>query len=268
MSMLRSLDRDSPIPAYHQLVRMLRARIVRGDWPPGTQLPTELQLAAEYDVSRSTIRQALTELAKGHFVVREQGKGTFALQAQQLLMTDLSLPLGLAQRSRRQGLVMVPRVLSIGITSEPPAQAFEELNADGPLIELSRLMMLDGSPAAHVISWIPADLVPGIEQTTLVDGSVSETLSAVYQFQLGRYDNQFEVISADAERSALLDADIEDPIILLSATCLSTDNVPLEFSRAYWRADRVRFRFGVDVGGKPDVSGKSAQRLPEVLRDR
>ncbi|KRE72731.1 GntR family transcriptional regulator [Arthrobacter sp. Soil762] len=261
MSMFRSLDRDSPIPAYHQLVRMLRARIVRGDWPPGTQLPTELQLAAEYEVSRSTIRQAMTELAKGRFVVREQGKGTFALQAPQFIMTDLSLPLGLAQRSRSQGLEMVPRVLSIGIASEPPAQAFKELKTDGPLIELSRLMTLDGSPAAHVISWIPAELVPGIDRNTLVEGSVSATLSSVYQFRLGRYDNQFEVIGADAERAEILDADIEDSVILLSATCLSIDNVPLEFSRAYWKADRVRFRFGVDVSGALDASAQSASRV-------
>jgi len=69
--------RDKAIPLYYQLETILRKKITSGDFPPEAPLPSEEMLAAEYGVSRITVRQALSYLEKDGYVLRQRGKGTF-----------------------------------------------------------------------------------------------------------------------------------------------------------------------------------------------
>ena len=63
-------------PLYQQIKEALLARIVSGDWPPGTFIPSESALSKEYGVSVGTLRKALDVLANELVVIRHQGKGT------------------------------------------------------------------------------------------------------------------------------------------------------------------------------------------------
>jgi DNA-binding LacI/PurR family transcriptional regulator len=62
------------LPASERLATALLERIERGDYPPGTWLPTERELAAEFHADRSTIRTALSSLADRQLIVRETGR--------------------------------------------------------------------------------------------------------------------------------------------------------------------------------------------------
>ena len=74
---MASLDKNSPIPLYYQLYTLLLNRIKEGELRPGDMLPTEVSLVEEYRVSRATVRQAILDLARNGYVVRENSKGTF-----------------------------------------------------------------------------------------------------------------------------------------------------------------------------------------------
>ncbi|WP_280554253.1 GntR family transcriptional regulator [Halomonas sp. 25-S5] len=63
-------------PLYQQIKEALLSRIVSGDWPPGTFIPSESALSQEYGVSVGTLRKAVDALASDHVVIRHQGKGT------------------------------------------------------------------------------------------------------------------------------------------------------------------------------------------------
>jgi multiple sugar transport system substrate-binding protein len=72
-----TIDRNSPIPIYHQLKTLIREQIESGTWRPGDRIPTEQELCQSYNISRSPVRQALNELAYERLVVRRPGLGTF-----------------------------------------------------------------------------------------------------------------------------------------------------------------------------------------------
>lgn len=74
---MRTIDRTSPIPIYHQLRRLIERRIKRGFWQAGDRIPTERELCETYGISRSPVRQALSELVQEGIVVRKPGLGTF-----------------------------------------------------------------------------------------------------------------------------------------------------------------------------------------------
>jgi len=68
---------SSLIPAYYRLAEDIRAKIESGDLKPGDMLPSETQLARQYEVSRMTVRQGISLLVKEGFVKSIQGKGSF-----------------------------------------------------------------------------------------------------------------------------------------------------------------------------------------------
>jgi len=69
--------KKGPIPLYYQLERALRKRIHSRNISDTQPFPTERQLCEEYEVSRTTVRQALMILEGEGLIKREQGRGTF-----------------------------------------------------------------------------------------------------------------------------------------------------------------------------------------------
>ena len=63
-------------PLYLQVKEVLLKRIVDGQYRPGELIPSEPKLAADFDTSISTIRQALSLLVADDVLVKKQGKGT------------------------------------------------------------------------------------------------------------------------------------------------------------------------------------------------
>lgn len=250
-----TVDRTLPVPAYHQVARSLKARIDHGDWRPGEKLPTEIELSREYDVSRATVRQALSDLSRDAFISREQGKGTFVLKTPTPLLHDLSLPLGLADRSRTQGLRLDARVTRLERTTRVSASVAEQLGLrpSEPVVALERVMSINDIPSALSLSWLPEALVPDLISTGLVDGSISTTLRDHYDLVAARYENLLEVHGADPGQASLLSVGVDSPLILLAAMSFTAAGKPLEASWTYWRSDRVRFRFDVHASG-PEVA--------------
>lgn len=64
-------------PLYAQIAVLLQNRILAGTYAPGSRLPGENELTEEFNVSRSTIRQALQELINKQYLSSRQGSGTY-----------------------------------------------------------------------------------------------------------------------------------------------------------------------------------------------
>lgn len=71
------LSSNSRVPKYAQIADIFRQRIARGIWTQGFRLPANEDLAAEFGVSRVTIRQAVDLLARDGVIGAQQGRGTF-----------------------------------------------------------------------------------------------------------------------------------------------------------------------------------------------
>jgi len=69
-------DRESDIPLHYQIGHYLRNKIIRGDWPAGTKIPSQRRLAKEFGVNRSTVVLALDELAADGLLQGNRGGGT------------------------------------------------------------------------------------------------------------------------------------------------------------------------------------------------
>src|SRR3712207_4985000 len=77
-----TLDRNSPVPLYHQLAQAIEQAIDDGTLAPGDRLENEGSLTRRLGLSRPTARQAIQELVKKGLLVRKRGVGTQVVHSQ------------------------------------------------------------------------------------------------------------------------------------------------------------------------------------------
>lgn len=70
-------DNKNRLPSYIPVYNTLYTDITSGMYEKGSLLPSETVLSSRYHVSRNTLRQALTILARDGYIYKIQGKGTF-----------------------------------------------------------------------------------------------------------------------------------------------------------------------------------------------
>ena len=73
----KRLDKDVPIPLYFQLEKLILEEIDNGNYPVGSMIPTEMELSQMFGISRTTVRQAISDLVREEHLYRIKSKGTF-----------------------------------------------------------------------------------------------------------------------------------------------------------------------------------------------
>lgn len=81
ISLLNKTASDSRLPLYQQLRDLFTQKIQDGQWSDSHAIPSELELAQEYEVSPGTARKAIESLVADGFLTRKQGSGTFVRRA-------------------------------------------------------------------------------------------------------------------------------------------------------------------------------------------
>ena len=80
-----SIDKNSGVPVYRQLVEEIARRIKSGELRPGDRLPPERELAAQLDIARGTVKRAYEKLAENHILDIGHGRGTFVSSHQDVV---------------------------------------------------------------------------------------------------------------------------------------------------------------------------------------
>jgi len=117
--MSRLIDPTNVVPKYYQLASILRDQIESGEWPPRTPIPSERQLEVNYNVSRTTIRQAIDYLERQGFLYREHGRGTFV--SPQKLQKGMQELTSFSEDLQRRGMTPGQLIRSVGLLIPPPS---------------------------------------------------------------------------------------------------------------------------------------------------
>ncbi len=129
---------------------------------PGTPVPPERTLAAEFDTSRTTVRQALQELVVEGRLERIQGKGTFVAKpkvSQALQLTSYT------EDMRAQGLEPTSQLLDIGyITADDRLAELLDIAAGGRVLRIERLRMANAEPMAIETTHLSAKRFPALRR--------------------------------------------------------------------------------------------------------
>ncbi|HEX5596448.1 MAG TPA: FadR/GntR family transcriptional regulator [Micromonosporaceae bacterium] len=85
MTLAPATDRPAPRQTrVRQVIEQLRQRILAGDWPVGSKIPTEPQLVEAFGVGRNTVREAVRALVHAGVLECRQGSGTYVISTDEL----------------------------------------------------------------------------------------------------------------------------------------------------------------------------------------
>ncbi|MFM6849444.1 MAG: GntR family transcriptional regulator [Terrabacter sp.] len=147
------IDRETPVPLYHQLAEQLSAAIGSGTLQPGDAFENEVAMAERLGLSRPTVRRAIQELVAQGLLLRRRGLGTTVAGRQIHRRAELT---SLFDDLRRDG-AGDPRteVLTHEVTTDDVAAAALGLPADTTLLHLVRLRLNGDQPLAILRNWLP-----------------------------------------------------------------------------------------------------------------
>ena len=161
------LDKHSSIPLYAQLREQIVEYIQDGVYAPGDKIPSEMEYCRELDLSRPTVRQAISELVADGVLVIEKGKGTFVAEEPERFRINHfdALSFSFLNFNTYEGVGLKPIKL---IEPDPKLDELFRLPPDQPHPGYwqAEWPVKDGKQIlGHCLSYIPVQLFPELGQS-------------------------------------------------------------------------------------------------------
>jgi len=236
------VDKTVPIPLYYQLKTQLLSLIESGVLKPGDALPAENSLASQLDISRPTVRQALSDLVDEGYLVRFKGKGTFVgkpkvkdrfLSKLQSFNTEI-IEKGMLPRTDVLALERIP--------GNAVCSARLGLPEDEPLIYLKRIRYADDEKVVYLETFIPYRKYSRLMQIDFTTASLYTSLETLYGVRVNRARREIEAVTLNQDEAKLLDIPIHKAVCLVTSVAYAENTeTPVEYSIARYRGDRTKF---------------------------
>lgn len=237
-----TIDYTSPIPYYSQLKQILSDQITNGVWKAGDELPSHSELCAQYNVSRSVVRQALKELEDEGKIIQRKGKlaSVTTPKISGRLLDRLS---GTYQDLAEMGIYTISQTLKQHIIHADESLAKTlQINPGAEVIEIERLRFVDDEPFSLVTSYLPYTLCPKIETIDLTNRSLLAVLFSECGISISSSQRSIETRKANAYEAKLLNIKKGDPLFIFDSVSYMADSKVMGSTHALFRGDRARFR--------------------------
>ncbi len=241
------INKFSSIPLYLQLKDLIIKQIENNEYAPNTQIPSEQDLCRLYDISRPTVRQAISELTNSGYLYKEKGKGTFVFGRKNIIdiknysgFTDSILD---CQNSASKNITDMTVIES---SSMDVLNTVFNYNSSMPIAMITYLSCLNNQPnEAYSLnkSFIPLNLFPDIIDQLKSGRSSVDILRGKYPLIPDKSKSILEIVFADNEDSPLLRIQPGQPLIKLQNTLFSKSGQAVEYIYSKYRADNCRLLF-------------------------
>ena len=234
------IDKVSSIPLYIQIQDILYEQIRTGQIQPGTRIPSEPELAAQFDVSRMTARKAIEGLVNKGFLIRRQGKGTYVSDG--ALAYDLSTMLSFSGTLRSRGFEVTTRVLAQDVIPVSPYVADTlHLRPDSEMILIRRLRFLNGQPAAVHTSFLEHRVFAPILEVDLTTASLLEAVEQIAGKRIAYTKDSAQAVIVSPEDMNLLDMPDGGAVLEVEGVAFTENGQPIRVTKATYRGDLFKF---------------------------
>lgn len=236
-----AINKNSPVPIYYQLKEFLWDIIQ--ELEVGAPIPTESEICERFEISRPTVRQAVSALVAEGYLERRKGRGTFVCEPKirrDFLLVMESFNKEMIDRGYR------PETKLISLTLEQPEDEVSEklmLRLTEKAYHLRRLRSVQGKPLFVVDSYIPEKKVPGIDDYDLESNSLHGLLQREFGYTFDKAVRSIEIKLAEPTEADLLNIDAGSPIHYVETVLYLEGGEPLKFARTWYRGDRSKFTY-------------------------
>jgi len=229
---------------YDQIKDDLLSKIKDGTYPEGQTIPSELELAEMYGVSRPTIRQALQILVSDGYLEKRRRRGTVVTKPKVSQSFTMSIS-SFEDAMRLAGRLPKTKVLVFKRErANAEVEKRLELTRGQDVFKLVRLRYADDLPNVFVESYIPCTLYPGLDSFDFNESSLYAAMDTCGN-PVMTARRRLEVIKADGAAAALLDVEAGDPLLLFHTVARDANGTAVEYSVATYRGESNSFELNV-----------------------
>lgn len=240
----RTLE-EGAAPLWTQLKILLTERIAGGELRPHDQLPSEAELCRVHGVSRTVVREALNQLVIERRIYKMQGKGSFVSaprQQQDFVGSNVSF----TSDFEGTGHIVTRRVLNFRRRQADAEDRRKlQLGPDDQVVELERVLCVDGVPRTLVVSVMNATLTPAFENIDMDNRSLYDTLKRRYGIVMSGAERWLEAVNADERAAKYLEVEEGTALLSIDSIGVEQTRTPVEHYRALHRTDTSRLRLRI-----------------------
>lgn len=234
---LNTIDRTRPQKLYYQLLELLKMQIEKGAWKVGTQIPTEDKLCSLYNLSKATVRSAVSELCSLGYLKKIQGKGTYVRRRKPA--KNIMMLIDIAREEIHDHQAFVCRLVdNKTISPDENIRNVLGLNEDDFCQFISRVVIAGKSPVLLQKFYIPYCLSNGFsEARDLPETMVYDLLEEKCGIRIQRIKEISDVFAVRAEDAGHMETETELPVLRIRQTCYAPGDVPVIFTELLYRTD-------------------------------
>ncbi|WEV39745.1 GntR family transcriptional regulator [Lactobacillus sp. ESL0681] len=224
------------LPKYKIIADDLLQKIQTGIYPLGTIIPAETELAQKYQVSRPTVRQAISNLVNQGYLERRRKRGTLVKKTK---IEQEFTHLIESYSSEMSAKGMYPKTNLLYFKAEAAkAEVANSLHIKEaePVFKLVRLRYANDQPTVLVTTYIPQKRVPELIKYDFAKDSLYKVLEK-YDLKVTHVIRKLEVLEADETIASLLNVAQGKPIFNFHTQGMTIDEQPIEYSIAKYRGD-------------------------------
>lgn len=241
------INKYSNVPLYSQLKYLIIKKIESGEYPDESKIPSEQELCEQYDISRPTVRQAISELTNNGYLYKEKGKGTFVAKTKSKVdiknftgFTDSILD---SQDPGQHDILSIRAIKQSDVTcleskfgTQSHSQQYEYAEIKFVTVDKNSILSLN-------ISYIPLGLFPEIINDINAKRPSYDILRGKYPLLPVRTKSSLEIIYTDQSEAQYLQVQPGHPLIKVENLLYSKSGQPVEFVTAKYRADKCLLVF-------------------------
>lgn len=229
----KTVDRESQQKLYVQMYAILKQKIEHGEWPSGSQIPTEDELCRCYDVSKATVRMAIADLVRSGYLRKQQGRGTFVIST--VVDLGITMKTRLTEDMFGEGVKARKEIVEKGVRA-PTDEMRSVLNVYGEESEHSLYYILckrlvNGEPAYLEESYVRYALFPSIEHEDVCQKPFYDLIQEKGEKKIFKVVQTIEVSEVEGNSASLLRVREGTPALLLHRLLIGSDSRPIAYTR-------------------------------------
>jgi len=227
-------------PIFEKIAEDIRKKVNEGYYVTAQKLPSEYDLADEYDISRLTVRKAINLLINQNVLIKLSGKGTYVIKPHEQKKGSSEL-IGFSEAARFYGDSPSTKVISVEQITTVPEKIAEVLETTEmeEIIHVVRLRSLNEKPMTIENLYIYRRYLNDISKEALEESifdQIEKNIEIAYSHQ------EVEAVLATEETSELLEIKKNAPLLKSVALTYSPTAKPILFDETLYRGDEYSIK--------------------------
>lgn len=236
---MSKIDKNSRVPLYAQLMDILIADMKK-NLEEDEKLMSEREICEFYDVSRTTVRQALDQLEREGYIYKQHGRGTFV--SSKKMNQDLTSFYSFTEEMKKMGKTPSSDIVGFElIESNSKIESVFRLETQAVFYKITRIRKADKMPMMYEITYLPFERFKGLSKEDLEKVAMYDVLEEKFDLDIDSASEEFQPISTSKLESIYLEINEGTPSLKIERFTHEHQKL-IEYTVSVARGDKFKYK--------------------------